>query len=68
MVRGRVESWSDDVDWGVLVSPEVPERSSRYETLEPDAEVVFEYHTPGQDGCEYGADWVRLADPALDGC
>lgn len=73
VVRGAVKSWSDDVGWGVLESPEVPgdvfchfmgiQGQEGFRTLPPGADVIFECRTPGQDGFDFAANWVREADP-----
>jgi CspA family cold shock protein len=72
VVRGTVYSWSTDVGWGVLVSPELPgevfahfmhiQGQSGVRSLEPGASVVFEYRKPGQDGFDFAANWVRETD------
>jgi cold shock CspA family protein len=72
VVRGTVKSWSDDVGWGVLVSPEVPgevfchfikiQGQDGFRTLLPGTAVVFEYRAPGQHGFDFAANWVRQAD------
>ncbi len=77
VVCGTVKSWSIDVGWGVLVSPELPgEVFAHFShirgqdpgpwSLAPGASVVFEYRKPGQDGFEFAANWVREGDQIED--
>ncbi len=76
VVRGTVKSWSTDVGWGVLVSPELPGEvfahhihlrwQDGFRSLEPGTPVVFEYRTPGQDGFDFAANWVREADQEVE--
>jgi CspA family cold shock protein len=76
VARGTVKSWSNDVGWGVLESPEVPgeifchfmkiQGQDGFRTLTPGASVIFECRTPGQDGFEFAANWARYADPDAD--
>ena len=70
-VRETVEAWNGELGWGVLVSPELTARVFAHfrhirdqdpqsvRELKPGADVIFEYHEPGQDGCEYATNWVR---------
>jgi CspA family cold shock protein len=73
VVRGTVKSWSTDVGWGVLVSPEIPGEVFAHFmhiqgqdpgpwSLEPGTSVIFECRAPGQDGFDFAANWVREAD------
>jgi CspA family cold shock protein len=78
VVRGTVKSWSTDVGWGVLASPDLPGDVFAHFmhiqgqdpgpwSLEPGTPVVFEYRTPGQDGFDFAANWVREANPEVEG-
>jgi CspA family cold shock protein len=74
VVKGRVESWSDEEGFGVLSSPGVRGevwahfsqiRAEGFHRLVAGEPVEFEYETPGQDGFPHRAVWVRsLAAPA----
>jgi len=76
VVRGTVKSWSTDVGWGVLVSPDLAgdvfahfmhiQGQAPPWSLEPGTPVVFEYRTPGQDGFDFAANWVREANPEVE--
>jgi cold shock protein len=61
----------------VLVSPDLPgevfahfmriQGQEGFRSLEPGTPVVFEYRTPGQDGFDFAANWVREAKPHVEG-
>jgi CspA family cold shock protein len=77
VVKGTVESWSDEVGFGVLSSPDVRGevwahfsqiRADGYRRLVAGEPVEFEYETPGQGGYPHRAVGVRsLAAPSNDG-
>jgi CspA family cold shock protein len=67
-VRGSVKEWRDDEGWGVLVSPSVTGtvfahfkhiQAPGFRSLREGELVEFDYETPGQDGCDHRAKWVR---------
>lgn len=68
-VAGTVQRWDDEEGWGVLVSPDVEgtvfahfshiRDMTGYRFLSRGQSVEFEYETPGQDGCDHSASWVR---------
>ena len=59
-VIGSVAEWSDEEGWGVLLTPDglrvlchfSQVDGEGYRTLAVGSEVVFDYETPGQDGCD----------------
>ncbi len=67
---GTVQEWYADEGWGVLVSPEVKGTvfalfsvldlpGNQYRELEAGQPVSFKYTTPGQDGCDHSAQYVK---------
>ena len=68
---GEVKEWSDDLGWGVIVSPKLGEVWAHhnalidqvgFRTLVPGDKVAFGYidmSPDTQDGFRYRADWVR---------
>jgi CspA family cold shock protein len=68
-VTGTVQRWDDEEGWGVLVSPEVEgtvfahfshiRDMTGYRSLATSQQVEFEHESPGQDGCDHRAVWVR---------
>jgi CspA family cold shock protein len=69
-VTGSVQTWYSEEGWGVLVSPEIEGTVFAHFSVldmpgvgfrdlhEGDA-VVFRFTTPGQDGCDHRAHYVR---------
>ena len=57
---GTVESWDAEEGWGVLRTPDGLTVFCHYSHIEADGyrelhsgqKVVFDYRTPGQDGCD----------------
>jgi len=69
---GSVQSWDSTEGWGVLVSPEVTGTVFAhfsvidipgYRELQPGQAISFMYTTPGQDGCDHSAQYVKPLDP-----
>ena len=67
-VPGTVQSWYSEEGWGVLVSPEIEGTAfahfsvvdvQGYRDLEEGQAVTFRYETPGQDGCDHRATYVK---------
>jgi CspA family cold shock protein len=67
-VVGSVKEWREEEGWGVLVSSNVDGtvfahfshiKAEGFRSLSEGERVEFEYETPGQDGCEHRATWVR---------
>lgn len=67
-VTGTVQSWHSEEGWGVLVSPEVEGTAFAhfsvvdlpgYRDLQEGQAVKFRYETPGQDGCDHRATYVK---------
>ena len=68
---GTVQDWYSSDGWGVLVSPDVQGTvfahfsvidMSGYRELQPGEQVSFTYTTPGQDGCDHSAQYVKRLD------
>lgn len=68
-VTGNVQVWDSEEGWGVLVSPEVEGTVfasfavvdvAGYVDLHEGQPVRFRYETPGQDGCDHTATFVKL--------
>lgn len=68
-VTGTVKAWYSEDGWGVLVSPDLDGTAFAhfsaidvvgYRDLHEGEPVVFRYTTPGQDGCDYLATYVKL--------
>ncbi len=67
-VPGTVQTWFSEEGWGVLVSPEVNGTAFAhfsvvdlpgYVDLQDGQAVTFRYVTPGQDGCDHRATYVK---------
>ena len=67
-VTGTVQVWRSEEGWGVLVSPEIEGTAfahfsaidaTGYRDLQPGERVRFRYETPGQDGCDHRATYVK---------
>jgi len=71
---GTVQDWYSDEGWGVLVSPEVEGTVFAhfsvvdlpgYVELQAGQRVAFKYTTPGQDGCDHSAQYVKVLGPEI---
>lgn len=67
-VAGTVQVWHSEEGWGVLVSPKIKGTAfahfsvvdaSGYRELHRGERVLFRYETPGQDGCDHRATYVK---------
>ena len=66
-VTGTVQSWYSDEGWGVLVSPEVDGTAFAHFSVvdlpgyrsSEGQPIRFCYVTPGQDGCDHRATYVK---------
>jgi cold shock protein len=67
---GTVLDWYATEGWGVIVSPEVGGTvfahfsvidlpGNQYRELHAGEPVSFKYTTPGQDGCDHSAHYVK---------
>jgi cold shock protein len=70
-VTGTVQVWHSEEGWGVLVSPEMEGiafahfsavDATGFRDLQPGERVLFRYGTPGQDGCDHRASYVKSLD------
>jgi CspA family cold shock protein len=68
-VTGTVRAWYSEEGWGVLVSPDLEGTAFAhfsavdmpgYRDLQEGQPVQFQYETPGQDGCDHRATYVKL--------
>lgn len=72
MVSGRVDSWDEELGWGVLTSPEVPGKlfghfseiqGEGYRYLSAGDRVSFDYREAppgGVEGCPFIAERILL--------
>lgn len=67
-VSGTVHVWHSEEGWGVLISPEMEGTAfahfsvvdaTGYRDVQPGERVLFRYETPGQDGCDHRAIYVK---------
>jgi CspA family cold shock protein len=72
---GTVRDWYSTEGWGVLVAPDVEGTvfahfsvidlpGNQYRELHAGQPVEFKYTTPGQDGCDHTAQYVKGLGPA----
>jgi cold shock protein len=68
-VTGTVQTWYSEEGWGVLVSPKIEGTAFAhfsvvdlpgYRDLQKGQSVRFRHETPGQDGCDHRATYVKV--------
>jgi cold shock CspA family protein len=66
---GTVQAWHSEEGWGLLVAPEIGTVFAHfsvldlagvpYRDLQEGQRVQFRYESPGQDGCDHRATYVK---------